>query len=166
MPPPIPPRYRDIRPLLAADEVNFGVGGLLLFKLDEIENGQIGYSVARDGSALSSARNGAWNPNWIVIGHDTACGDPLILDTSDPALPILHDFNGQGRWNPRRVSLSIESFVASLNEFARLATGRSTPVEQEANPVTEAEREKFLARISELNGGHVDLDFWGALLEC
>jgi hypothetical protein len=122
--------------------------------------------VAEDGSALSGAKDGEWRPNWIVIGHDSGCGDPLILDTSDPALPILSDFNGQGSWNPCPISLSIESFVASFNEFARLATGRSTPLERDANPVAEAERKDFLVRISELNRGPVNLDFREALLAC
>ncbi len=164
MPVTIPEKYRDVRALLPTDEVSFGAGGLRLLKLDEIEDGQIGYSVGRDGSALSGVKDGDWKPNWIVIGYDTACGDPLILDVSDPALPVLHDFNGQGMWNPQPVSLSIESFVASLTQFARLAAGRSTPVELDANPVTEAERKEFLAKISELNGGHVDLDFWEAIV--
>jgi hypothetical protein len=166
MPVSIPKKYAEMRASMPIDEFNFGVGGLRLLKLDEIDDGQIGYLAARDRSPLSSAKDGSWKPDWIVIGYDTACGDPLIMDTSDPALPVLHDFNGQGTWNPTPVSLSIESFVASLYEFARLASGRSTPVARDANPVTDAERKDFLLRISELNAGRADLEFWGALLEC
>ena len=166
MPIDIPRKYRDFRASRVVDEINFGIGGLRLFDVEEIESRQVGYSVARDGSSFCSGRKRAWNPNWLVIGNDTACGDPLILDRGDPALPILHDFHGQGRWEPTLISPSLESFGAALDEFARVAVGRSTSDERDANPVTDIERQNFLARISELNRGQGNIDFWGALLEC
>jgi hypothetical protein len=150
---------------LATGEVRLGVGGLRLFGPAEIERAQVGYSATVEGVPLCTGEEGAWNPHWIVIGHDTACADPLILDTGALRLPILYDFNGQERWAPEPVSASLEAFLASFNDFAHLAVGRSDPAHRDANPVTTREREDFLARVAERNNGEVNLDFWEALLE-
>jgi len=153
-----------VRGSLGFDQIEFGVGGVSLFKESEVEAGQIGYSVAPDGSSLCG-KDGAWQPNWIVIGTETACGDPLIVDTADPALPVLADFHGRGEWEPARIAISIEAFVLSLKEFARIARGRTTPAERDANPVTETERDDFFNRVSSANEGRAEMDFWCALLE-
>jgi hypothetical protein len=161
----LPERYWEVRFSLGFDQIDFGVGGILLFKLAEIEAGQLGYSKHPDGSSLCSNKAGAWQQNWIVVGHEMACSDPLIVDAADPALPILTDFHGQGEWQPSCIAISLDAFVSSLKEFARIATGRSTPVQRDANPVTGAERHDFLVRISQLNNGQAEMEFWGALLE-
>jgi hypothetical protein len=150
---------------IPATEVNFGSGGLHLYGPDEIDAGQIGYAVASDGSSLCTGEKGAWRPEWTVIGYDTASGDPLIMDCSDAGLPILWDLNGQGKWEPVKIAISLETFLAQFREFARLAEGRSTPIELEANPVSHNEEFGFLTRISQLNQGQTGLDFWKARLE-
>ena len=158
-------RFSNARSSITVGEVNFGSGGIHLYWPNEIDAGQEGYAVAPDGSSLSSGEDGAWDAVWIVIGHDTASGDPLIMDTNDPALPVLRDFNGQGRWNPEQIAISLDAFLSSLREFAEIAKGRSTPVALEDNPVTPDEYNNFLARVSDLNKGQTSLDFWKALLE-
>jgi hypothetical protein len=161
----LPERYWEVRSALGFDQIDFGVGGILLFKPAEIEAGQLGYSKHPGGSSLCSGKAGAWQQNWIVVGHEMACGDPLIVDVADPAFPILTDFHGQGTWQPSCIAISLDAFVSSLKEFARIASGRSTPVQRDANPVTAAERRDFLARISEAHQGRANMDFWDALLE-
>jgi hypothetical protein len=161
----LPEKYWKARASLGFDQINFGIGGVSLLKESEIEEAQRGYSIASDGSSLCSGKEGAWKPDWIVVGHDTACGDPLIVDVADPELPILRDFNGQGEWRPTGIAISLDAFVLSLKEFARIASGRGTPTERDANPVTTAERDGFLTRVSEVNHGRAEMDFWGALLE-
>lgn len=146
-------------------EVNFGSGGLRVYRRDEVEAGQVGYGVAPDGSSLCSGEVGAWRPEWIVVGYDTASGDPLIMDTSDPALPILRDLNGRGKWDPEKISLSLDAFLAAYELLGRLAKGRATPVELETNPLSQGERAGFLAHISDLNNGQAGRDFWEALIE-
>jgi hypothetical protein len=81
----LPPRYNEVRAALPADEVAFGCGGIKLFGADELEQGQVGYAVASDGKSLCSHNHGAWRQNWTVIGYETACGDPLFIDTDDAA---------------------------------------------------------------------------------
>lgn len=146
-------------------EVNFGSGGLRVYLRDEIEGGQVGYGVAPDGASLCSGEAGAWQPEWIVIGYDTASGDPLIMDTSDPALPILRDLNGRGKWAPEKISVSLDAFLAAYELLAWLAKGRATPVELETNPLSLGERAEFLVRISDLNNGQAGIDFWEAVIE-
>lgn len=158
-------RFSEARSLVDLAEVNLGASGIRLYLPQEIEAGQVGYAVAPDGSSLSSMKEGAWQPGWIVIGYDTGSGDPLLMDTNDVALPVLRDFNGRGRWNPVRIAMSLEAFLSSFAEFARIANLRGTPVALEEQPITEDELRKFLSRISELNRGQTGLDFWTALLE-
>ena len=159
-----PPRYTALRASLPSSEVSFGCGGLHLFDVSEIEGGQVGYSVASDGTSLCGHRNGAWKASWVVIGYETACGDPLFIETGDPALPVLTAIHGVGTWAPVAVSISLNAFWASLEEFARISAGRSNPVKLGANPLTDDERSTFLLRISALNDGQIEIGFWDVLL--
>lgn len=161
----IHPKFRELCSAIPFEEVNLGCGGLHLFQLDEIEAGQIGYSTRQDGSSLCTGEEGAWRPEWLVIGFETACGDPLLIDMSDSALPVFHDFHGQGRWDPAKIAVSFEAFILGVKEFAQLAVGRGSPVELEANPLSPSERTDFLTHIADLNKGEASLDFWEALTD-
>lgn len=92
----IPKPYQEIRRSLP-DEVSFGCGGIEFFSMDEIESLQVGYSFKPDGSSLCTGQQGAWRPAWIVIGHETACGDPIFIDTEDVGLPVFTAMHGVGR---------------------------------------------------------------------
>jgi hypothetical protein len=159
-----PPRYTALRASLPSSEVSFGCGGFRLFDVSEIERGQMGYSVASDGTSLCGDWHGAWKTSWIVIGYETACGDPLFIEAADPALPVLTAIHGVGTWAPVAVSISLNAFWASLEEFARISAGRSNPVKLGANPLTDDERSTFLLRISALNDGQIEIGFWDVLL--
>ena len=161
----IHPKFRELRSSIPFAEVNLGCGGLHLYQLDEIEAGQIGYAIAQDGSSLCTGEEGAWRPEWLVIGFEMPCGDPLLIDMSVSALPVFHDFNGQGRWDPVKIAVSFEMFILGVKEFAQLATGRGTPVERDANPLSPTERTGFLKHIADLNKEQASLDFWEALTE-
>jgi hypothetical protein len=159
-----PPRYDEVRAALPVDEIAYGCGGIKLFSAAEIEHGQVGYSVAPDGKSLCSLDRGAWRPNWTVIGYETACGDPLFIDTDDSGLPVLTAIHGEGSWKPQPVAISLDAFVRSLEEFARISEGRSNPVERDNNPLSDADRASFLRRVAELNGAQFESDFWAGLL--
>jgi hypothetical protein len=161
----LPPRYNEGRAALPVDEVAYGCGGIKLFGADEIEQRQVGYSVAPDGKSLCSRDRGAWRPNWTVIGYETACGDPLFIDTDDSALPVLTAIHGEGSWEPQPVANSFDAFVRSLEEFARISEGRGNPVERDNKPLSDADRDSFLRRVAELNGPQFEPDFWAVLLE-
>lgn len=153
-----------MRASLNRSEVSFGCGGLRLFEASEIERKQVGYSVAPDGTSLCGTGEGQWRPSWIVIGCETACGDPLFIETNNSALPVFTAIHGEDDWEPVPIAISVKVFLTSLEEFAQVAAGRRNPVERDANPLTEDERNLFLGRIAALNDGLVELGFWEALL--
>lgn len=162
----LPSRYNEVRSALPVNPVTYGCSGIKLFGAGETEQGQVGYSVAPDGNSLCSHDPGTWRPNWTVIGYETACGDPLFIDTDDSALPVLTAIHGEGSWEPQPVATSFDAFVRSLEEFARISEGRSNPVERDNNPLSPAERDSFLRRVAELDGSQFEPDFWAVLLEC
>ena len=49
-----------------------------------------------------------WNNNWLVVASDG--GDPYILDL--PTGAILHDFHGQGAWNPRLLFKDLSEMIS------------------------------------------------------
>lgn len=162
----LPDRYNKLREHLPNDEVSYGIGGIKLFSAAELEDGQLGYSVAPDGSSLCSGEPGAWQPNWVVIGYETGLGDPLFLDTDLASLPVFTAMHGEGAWKPVSVATSVEAFGMCLEEFARISEGHSNPVECEANPVSDDERIVFLRRVAELNHVSNAPEFWDVLLQC
>lgn len=160
----IPKRYKEIRKALPG-EVSFGCGGISLSAVEGLEQEQVGYSMAADGTTLCKEQDGAWRASWVVIGHETACGDPIFIDTATEAMPVFTGIHGEGAWRPNPVASSAEAFAKCVQEFSRISIGRSNPVELEAKPVDDHERTGFLRRIAELNRTSSAPEFWGVLLE-
>jgi hypothetical protein len=161
----IPGRYVELRHSFPIVEVQFGCGGIYLFPLTELESEQVGYSVATDGTPLEGEGDGEWRPSWLAIGYETALGDPLIMDTSEPALPIYTAMHGEGPWKAEQISVSLDAFLESLTEFSRISVGRTCPVDLEKNPLDDQSRTAFLMRVSSLNKGQLSTSFWSVLLE-
>lgn len=145
------------------DEVNFGCGGIKLFALPDIEQGQFGYSIAPDGTSLCSEEQGAWRSCWVVIGYDTACGDPIFIDTDSAALTVFTAMHGQGSWHPNPVATSPEIFAKCVDAFSKIAAGRANPMELEDHPLADEERKDYLDRVAELNQTSTAPEFWGVL---
>ena len=161
----LPDRYNEVRKTLPVAEVSYGCGGIKMFSAFDLGDGQVGYSVAPDGSSLCSGGTGAWHSNWVVIGYEMACGDPLFIDIDAPSLPVFTALHGEGAWEPIQVAASIEAFGKCIEEFSRISAGRRNPVEREANPIGSDERTVFLHRIAELNRTTSAPEFWDVLLE-
>lgn len=161
----LPDSYIRVRRAILIDEVSYGSGGIKLFGPDDIDECQVGYSVAPDGKSLCSHGAGSWQSSWIAIGHETACGDPLFIESADPALPVLTALHGEGKWEPMPVAISLNAFAQLFSEFARIAKGRSTPVELDHNPLSEAERDAFLRRVDQSNESQFESRFWAVMLE-
>jgi hypothetical protein len=140
----VPLRYNNFLAALRVSEVSYGCGGIKIFSAAEIDGGHVGYAVGADGTSFCDRDQGAWRPNWIVIGYETACGDPIFIDADDPTLPVFSAPHGEGVWNPEPVATSIDSFARSLVEFARIAERRGNPLERESNPLSNEERVAFL----------------------
>lgn len=158
----IPDRYRNVRQLIP-DEVNFGSGGIRLFALADIEEGQVGYSIAADGTSLCSKEDGAWRSCWVVIGCETACGDPIFIETDTAAVPVFTAMHGQGSWHPNPVATSPEIFAKCVDAFSKIAAGRGNPMELQDHPLTDEERKDYLGRIAELNQTSTVPEFWHVL---
>lgn len=162
----IPARYRSAVNNIGFTSISLGYNGVELFPLESLESGQVGYSVHPSGRSLCDGSEGALQEHWLVIGIESLCGDPLILDTNDRDLRVLYGIHGQGKWEPITVALSLDGFLAALRELKRLTVGRENPVSLEANPVGAAEKSEFLARIAEINGTNEAVtQFWELILE-
>jgi len=161
----LPKAYIDTLAQIETREISYGVGGLKLFNIDEVPAGQVGYSVSQGGRSLYSPAAGRWRPSWIVIGLDTGLGDPIILDTADARLPVYASMHGEGVWELQSIAISIEAFRECFREFEAVARDRSSPVEKDANPLSDEERVTYRGRIAKINEGILEPNFWDPLLE-
>ena len=91
----IPESYSLRRAALRFDDVANGVGGIKLGQVGELDAAQTGYSVDTAGRSLVGNGPGDWSSDWIVIGFETACGDPLFLSAKPPH-PVFMAMHGQG----------------------------------------------------------------------
>jgi hypothetical protein len=61
------PILRSITP-----EVSLGYTSIHIYRLEELEGGQVGYSVSPTGESLVEDEAGAWKKPWLVIGYDVS----------------------------------------------------------------------------------------------
>jgi hypothetical protein len=161
----IPQSYCSGRATLGFDSVKCGVGGIELFDVSDLEARLRGYSHDGKGRSLVGDGPGDWLSEWIVIGHETACGDPIFL-TKNPPHPVFTAMHGAGAWSPRTVAPSLERFWECLEIFKRFAVGRSNPVELEANLPDDEEIRAYLMQWSRLcDGDLAAVEFWGIQAE-
>lgn len=161
----IPAKYATWRNPLEFDELSFGISGIRLFSMAEMDDAQVGYSRTEDGRSLCDGSKGCWKPEWIVIGHETGLGDPIILDASSLKFPVMTAMHGEGEWSPQMIAESLEAFGASLQAVKEISAGREDPAALEQNPLSDNDRERVLERIKSANRSEMDLDFWAAILE-
>jgi hypothetical protein len=64
--------------------------------VDELDQGQIGYSVDDNNNSLITGQEGDWKDEWLVIGVDGLIGDPIFVDTSSKKLQVLTAAHGEG----------------------------------------------------------------------
>jgi len=146
----LPDSYKSKRAVLGFDEISFGVVGIELLQLSEVEGVQAGY--AEDAAG--------WEPEWIVIGNETACGDPLFLSDRPPHA-VFTAMTGEEEWIAKMIAPSLQTFWDCLEVFRRFTQNRGNPVELAGNVKSEEEIEKYLAEISRLcRGSEEALEFW------
>jgi hypothetical protein len=157
----IPEPYSSRRAVIGFDEVAYGVGGVELYQVGELEGAQIGYSVDTNDRSLVGSRPGSWSADWIVISRETACGDPMIFISAKPPYPVFTAMYGESVWIPEPVAPSIERFREWLAAFKRFAAHRGSPDEAEANPPDGQETEAFLEHVDRLcDGNAAAVEFW------
>lgn len=97
-----------------------------IFTLDEFEAGQVGYSIDSYGNSLVSNEEGAWKSRWVVIGCETLCGDPIIIDTKENAFPVIILRHGSGQWDEGAyLSESIEKFINEIKKINKFITKKA-----------------------------------------
>ena len=98
----VPDGYALVLAKLPTLEVSFDVGGLELFPVSSLEDAQVGYSRTPHGKSLVGQDGGAWKANWMVIGRETCCGDPIFVDVEDTRVPVFTAMHGEGSWTLNR----------------------------------------------------------------
>jgi hypothetical protein len=161
----IPQSYYSARVTLGFGSVACGVGGIELYDVSKLDDAQRGYSYDSDGRSLVGSGPGDWLSEWIVIGHETACGDPIFFSTNPPH-PVFSAMHGAGTWSPRTVAPSLERFWTCLEIFKGFAVGRSNPVELQANLPGDEEIRAYLMQLLRLcDGDLAAVEFWGIQAE-
>ena len=155
----------DYAKLLAELPANISIGysSISLRRPSELAKQQVGYSVRANGTSLSGNGDGDWHSNWLVIGNEDLCGDLIFIDTAAPGYPVFTAPNGEGRWDPEPVAVSLVGLREALAVVGRAAKGRENPVALEENPFSGTDREIILKEIQEHNPD-IDLSFWSVVI--
>lgn len=151
--------YIELRNKVPFSEVSLGYQTVILFPPDKIKEEQLGYSVGQAGEDFTGEQDGDWKKSWLVIARDDSVGDPIFIDLQLTDFPVFTAMHGAGEWKPVKIASSFTNFVLALEEIKRISHGRTSPVELERNPISDAERKQALDRILEINKD-IDLEFW------
>lgn len=157
--------YRAWREKLGFDQIEFSVGGIDLFRPEELEAAQVGYAVTEDGKSLVSGEPGAWQADWVAIGYETSFGDVIFASRTAPHA-VFTAVHGEGTWEPRAIAPGLDAFAACLNAFQQYAKDRGSPADIEDNPPSADEQAALLEAIRRhTDGSESALDFWALTAE-
>ncbi len=145
-------------------EVSLGYRIVTLFDENNINKGQIGYSRTSEGDDLTGTEPGDWRSSWLVIGYDDRTGNPIFIDTSKSAFPVLIAVQGEKYWNPKLIATSLDGFIQGLLVIHDISEGRKIPSEIDSNPIPADIASDLLDRISVLTNTD-DLSFWESWIE-
>lgn len=72
---------------------------------------------------LVGTKNGDWQKDWYVIASSYSA-NPFFVKFDEQSLqfPVYFAWNGMGRWEPIKVSTSIDAFKALLQDFKVIET--------------------------------------------
>ena len=159
------PKERIREFLKTAKNVRLGDAEITFFKPDNLDKGQIGYSIDPKGNSLiNENEEGSWEESWIVLGT-TELADPIFVDLiDDEELTVLTAMHGEGEWSPDFIANSLDAFAKTLDLVHGLSKGRTTSEALEKNPISSKEKKEFLKSVKKLNPD-VDLDFWELLVD-
>jgi len=82
---------------------------LTFYDPSELWECQEGY---RYSSGQAEQAEPDWDPAWVVIGDCSS--DPIIVDTTEPACPVLLATHGTGKWAPLAIVPSLTDFLTLL----------------------------------------------------
>ena len=128
------------------ESIEIGLSIIHLFNEEEFDDAQIGYRCNKNGEKITD-----WvGDNFYVIGHDSCCGDPILVDTSDNNLPIYSLFHDD--WT------QLDKIANSFKEYIDILK-----MIEKCDLKDEEENSKLLDNILEKapKEGH---DYWEALI--
>src|SRR5215469_4089127 len=96
----IPDRYKKLRAAVPFDSVSIGCACIHIATVAELDAAQRGYIIVPEGDETD------WQDEWVVIGHEETCGDPIFIDASDDDFPVYTATHGIGEWRPRLISFT------------------------------------------------------------
>ena len=145
------------------DEVSFGYETIRVYREPGLQARRIGYSINSTGEPLTGEQAGDWQREWVIIGYEECCGDPIFIDSLAKGFPVYTAIHGEGSWEAKQIAVSLEAFGRALLAIAAIASGREHPVALENNPLTQSEKQTTLAAIQRDNPD-LDLEFWKTFL--
>lgn len=144
---------------LAIRSVSLGYKTVHLHLPSELPDAQLGYSVDPEGNSLIGKQDGDWKENWIVIGYEDLCGDPIFIDTSGDGFPVYTAMHGTGSWEPELIAATLTGLMGAMEIMAAVSVGREHPVALEAKAITPEVQSRTLEEIARINPG-ADMSFW------
>ena len=100
-------------------QIEWCSGELVFLSPEALLDQQIGYRWARQEG---NPRIAEWKEEWIVIAH--VDWDPVIADVSMHSTPILMDFRGKGKWEPKVVAPNLASFLMTMVAWIEISQGK------------------------------------------
>ncbi|MBX2943371.1 MAG: hypothetical protein KF860_13595, partial [Cyclobacteriaceae bacterium] len=122
--------------LRSNSEVSIGYNEIVFFPADELDGGQVGFSVDDKNNSLITGHEGDWKEEWLVIGVDSLLGDPIFVDTSSKQLQVLTAVHGEDEWEAILIADSLDSFSEIIVELKKLSADRTTLTDFEQNPIS------------------------------
>jgi hypothetical protein len=150
--------YEDVLERIPS-EVSLGYQTIRLSRAPVVQALQIGYSVHPTGEPLQSD----WRKEWVVIGYEECCGDPIFIDSSANGFPVYTAIHGEGTWEAKQIAVSLEAFGHAISTIAEVAKGRENPVALESNPLTLSDKQATIVAIRHHNPD-INLEFWESVL--
>ncbi|KIV50833.1 hypothetical protein TS65_28850 [Aneurinibacillus migulanus] len=130
---------------------------LELCTINELDEAQIGYGIDPEGNSLIKGE-ALWDENWIVIGHETMCGDPIIADVTEAGYSISKLMHDMGNWEGG-------SYLAqSMLEFLDHLCCINMFIQQNGTNIRKRDVENLVKTISKKDT-YADNSSWKSLLQ-
>ena len=130
------------------NDVEIGLSEIHLYSKEEIKEAQLGYSVNSDGNKITD-----WlGDNYVVIGNDSCCGDPIITDIFNEKLPVYIMFHDD--WDSlRQIADNFELYIDILNKIDSTDLSR------------EIEKNRLISNIKAMSLTEDEEDYWNSMIE-
>src|SRR5215469_2759868 len=133
----VPEKIKDF--LKSVVNLSLGTSQINFFNVESLEEEQIRYRFDTKGKPLilkdDDWYNECLNIEWLVIGCDQT-GDPIIVEISEPELPVLIGAHIKEGWEASYITYSLENFNKIISLLRIVSTKRTTPDELKENPIS------------------------------